>query len=77
MTMGVKHVEDYAEDRFVSLEEAARILSLDKRYAGISLRKGYLKGKVGYRGNSGRNYRYSYNDLMKLLEQTTVPAKRI
>lgn len=64
-------------DRFVSVEEAARMLGLEKRYAGESIRKGFLKGKIAYRSVSGRFYKYSYADLLRVQEQATVPAKRL
>lgn len=62
-------------DTWVSLDDAARILNLKKRYCSFALRKGFFKGKVGFRGPSKRNYVYNLADLKRVLEETTVPAR--
>lgn len=61
---------------WITLEQVANMLGLDERYCRNSIRDGYLRGKIGYVGVTGRNYRYNLADVEALLEQATVPAKR-
>jgi YD repeat-containing protein len=69
--------EILAHEHYVTLQEAAKMLGLSERYAGESIRNGYLKGKIGYKSASGRYHRYNYNDLLRVVEQATVPARRL
>jgi hypothetical protein len=63
------------EETWVSLDDAARMLNLEKRYCSFALRKGYLKDRVGYRGVAKRNYTYRLSDLQKVIDEATVPAR--